>query len=118
MISETGCDAIMIGRKAIGYPGIFSQVLAGPSGTAGAAEDLNGRFETMIDYLKSSVAYLGEAQACRMMRSRLGWFAKEMHNSSQFRESIKHLSSEKEGIELIKAYQESVNAASAHNRPV
>jgi nifR3 family TIM-barrel protein len=112
MISETGCDAIMIGRKAIGNPGIFSHVLAGLNGQVRATEDLNGRFEIMIDYLKSSVAYLGEAQACRMMRSRLGWFAKEMRNSSQFRESIKRLSSEAEGIELIKAYQESLKVPS------
>ena len=109
MISETGCDAVMIGRKAIGDPGIFSHVLAGLNGTPSTAEDLNGRFEIMVDYLKASVAYLGEAQACRMMRSRLGWFAKGMHNSSQFRESIKHLSSEQEGIELINRYRHSVS---------
>jgi hypothetical protein len=41
-----------------------------------------------------------------MMRSRLGWFVKGMRNNSKFRESIKHLGSEQEGIELIKAYQE------------
>jgi hypothetical protein len=42
------------------------------------------------------------------MRSRLGWFTKGLHKSSHFREAIKHLSSEKEGIELIKAYQDSM----------
>jgi hypothetical protein len=31
-----------------------------------------------------------------------------MPNSSRFRQSIKHLSSEKEGIELINAYRESL----------
>ena len=110
MISETGCDAVMIGRKAIGFPGIFSHVLAGLNGAHSGAEDLNGRFEIMVDYLKASVAYLGEAQACRMMRSRLGWFAKGMHNSSQFRESIKHLSSEMEGVELINRYKATISS--------
>ncbi len=109
MISETGCDGVMIGRKAIGYPGIFSQILAAQNGMACAIDDPGDRFEVMIEYLKSSVGYLGEASACRMMRSRLGWFAKEMPNSSHFRESIKHLSSEKEGLELIRAYQDSLN---------
>jgi len=108
MLSETGCDAIMIGRKAIGNPGIFSQVLARIGGEKSVAEDLAGRFDIMIHYLKASVEYLGEEPACRMMRSRLGWFTKEMHNSSKFRESIKHLSTEKEGIDLIKAYQDSM----------
>jgi len=108
MLSETGCDAVMIGRKAIGNPAIFSRVLARISGDKIVDEDLAGRFDVMIHYLKASVEYLGEEPACRMMRSRLGWFAKEMHNSSKFRESIKHLSSEKEGIELINAYKDSL----------
>jgi len=108
MLSETGCDAIMIGRKAIGNPAIFRQVLAQIRGDENDVEDLAGRFDIMIHYLKASVEYLGEESACRMMRSRLGWFTKEMHNSSKFRESIKHLSSEKEGIELINAYKDSL----------
>ncbi len=108
MLAETGCDAIMIGRKAIGNPGIFSQVLARINGDENVVEDIAGRFDIMIHYLKASVEYLGEEPACRMMRSRLGWFTKELRNSSKFRESIKRLSSEKEGVELIKAYQDSM----------
>jgi nifR3 family TIM-barrel protein len=108
MLAETGCDGIMIGRKAIGNPGIFSRVLARINGGKSEAEDLGRRFDTMIHYLRASVEHLGEEPACRMMRSRLGWFTKEMPNSSKFRESIKHLSSEKEGIELINAYKDSL----------
>jgi nifR3 family TIM-barrel protein len=110
MLAETGCDGIMIGRKAIGNPGIFRQVLARISGDKSEAEDLGRRFDTMNHYLKASVEYLGEEPACRMMRSRLGWFTKEMPNSSKFRESIKQLSSEKEGLELINAYRDSLGA--------
>jgi nifR3 family TIM-barrel protein len=111
MINETGCDAVMIGRKAIGNPGIFSQVLAKMNGDGNEVENLDHRFDIMIHYLQASVEYLGEEAACRMMRSRLGWFTKEMRNSSQFRESIKHLSSEKEGVELIYAYKECLKNA-------
>jgi nifR3 family TIM-barrel protein len=107
MLAETGCDAVMIGRKAIGNPAIFSQVLARISGDNNLAEDPAGRFDVMIHYLKASVEYLGEEPACRMMRSRLGWFSKGMRNSSKFRESIKHLSSEKQGLELINAFRKS-----------
>jgi nifR3 family TIM-barrel protein len=108
MRAETGCDAVMIGRKAIGNPGIFSRVRSCFNGEEETAEDGAQRFELMVRYLKASVQYLGEEQACRMMRSRLGWFTKGMHKSSQFRESIKHLSSEKEGLDLIAAYRDSL----------
>jgi tRNA-dihydrouridine synthase B len=106
MLDETGCDGVMIGRKAIGDPDIFSRVVARIKGQEAVAEDGARRFDLMIRYLKASVEYLGEAHACRMMRSRLGWFTKGLHKSSQFREAIKHLSSEKEGIELINAYRD------------
>jgi nifR3 family TIM-barrel protein len=106
MLAETGCDAVMIGRKAIGNPAIFSRVIARLNGEEPAAEDLSHRFDMMVDYFKASVEYIGEEPACRMMRSRLGWFTRGMRNSSKFRESIKHLSSEREGLDLIEAYRD------------
>ena len=108
MLEETGCDAVMIGRRAIGNPAIFSRVIARINGGEPAQEDLSQRFDMMTHYFKASVVYIGEETACRMMRSRLGWFTRGMRNSSKFRESIKYLSSEKEGIELIGAYRNSV----------
>jgi len=109
MLAETGCDAVMIGRQAIGDPDIFRRVRARLDGNNEASQDFGRRFDMMIRYLSAGVEYLGEETACRMLRSRLGWFAKQMRNSSKFRESIKHLSSEKEGIELIEAYRNSFN---------
>ena len=106
MLDETGCDGVMIGRKAIGNPYIFSSVLARISGDTDAEDDIDHRFDLMLRYLKASVKYIGEEHACRMMRSRLGWFTKGMHKSSQFREAVKQLSSEKEGVELINAYRD------------
>ena len=108
MMEETKCDAVMIGRRAIGNPAIFSRVIARINGLEPAREDLSHRFDIMAHYFKASVDYIGEETACRMMRSRLGWFTRGMRNSSKFRESIKHLSSEEEGVELIGAYRNSL----------
>ncbi|NNK85651.1 MAG: tRNA dihydrouridine synthase DusB, partial [Desulfobacterales bacterium] len=106
MLSETGCNAVMIGRAAIGNPSIFSDVLALFRGEDVPQKSLCDRFDRMIKYLKDSVEYLGEKQACFMMRSRLGWFVKGMRFSSSFRESIKHVSSEEQALELIRSYQD------------
>ncbi len=108
MLEETGCDAVMIGRRAIGNPTIFSRVLARIKGEEPAREDLSRQFDVMTQYFKASVDYIGEEAACRMMRSRLSWFTRGMWNSKKFRESIKHLSSEEEGVELIGAYRNSL----------
>ena len=108
MLNETGCNAVMIGRAAIGNPTIFSDVLALLRGEEVPKKNLIDRFDIMIKYLKDSVEYLGEKQACFMMRSRLGWFVKGMRFSSSFRESIKHISSEEQALKLIQSYQDSI----------
>jgi len=108
MLAETGCNAVMIGRAAIGNPFIFSQVLALLRGEQVPPRDLYGRFDIMSKYLKDSVKYLGEKQACFMMRSRLGWFVKGLRYSSRFRESIKHISSEQQALRLIRSYRDTV----------
>ena len=108
MLAQTGCDAIMIGRMAIGNPWIFSHVLARMRGEVEPEVDLAQRFDIMRRYLRESVEYFGEEIACRMMRSRLCWFAKGLRNSSQFRKSINHISTQNEALQKIEAYQESL----------
>jgi tRNA-dihydrouridine synthase B len=104
MQNETGCDAVMIGRAAIGNPWIFAQVLARSRGDESFCIDFTHRFEVMLKYIYGSVKYFGEKRACAMIRSRLGWFVKGLKGSSKFRESIKMISSEDEAIDLLKTY--------------
>ncbi len=108
----TGCDAVMIGRAAIGNPWIFSHVIALVRGNDILPIDITHRFEIMIKYFKMSVQCFGEKAACRMMRGRLGWFVKSLRFSSKFRESIKQISSENETIELINTYMETFEKCS------
>ena len=105
MMSETGCDAVMIGRGAIGNPWIFSQAIRLLNGEKKQEVDLPKRFASMQRYLVASVLYCGEKSACFMMRSRLPWFVKSLPYSAKFRESIKEVSTQKEGEEIIAAYR-------------
>lgn len=118
MLDETFCDAVMIGRASIGRPWIFSQVNALLSGEDVTEPNIIQSFENMIRYLEDSVKYLGENQACNIMRSRLGWFVKGMPFSSHFRESIKKISSEDEAKELIKEYRDLVKNRMDRKDPV
>ena len=101
MKKETGCDAVMIGRAAIGNPWIFSQVISLINGNESVSPDFSERFDAMTKYLNISIECFGEKRACRMMRSHLGWFVKGLRYSSRFRESIKGLSTEREALSLI-----------------
>lgn len=105
MMDETGCDAVMIGRAAVGNPWIFSEILAGLAGQAAPPVSIADRFAVMGRYLSAAVSHYGEPTACRMMRSHLGWFVKGLPGSSRFRESIKQLSTQEEGKRLLHDYQ-------------
>jgi len=105
MQKETGCDAVMIGRAAIGNPWLFSQVISLMNGKERMPPDLFERFDAMTTYLNTSIECFGEKRACRMMRSHLGWFVKGLRYGSRFRESIKKISTEKEARSLIGEYK-------------
>ena len=117
MLAETGCDAVMIGRAAIGNPWIFSQVNTLLAGGTVSRPDIDQRRDIMKRYLKDSIKYLGEKQACLMMRSRLGWFVKGLPNAGKFRESIKHISSGQQAVDLIDAYMDTVSAHERYQNP-
>lgn len=110
MQSQTGCDAVMIGRAAIGNPWIFKQINALMSKEPLPPASLAQRFSCMKEYLKANAEYFGEKQACFMMRSRLGWFVKALDSNAKFRESIKHITSEQEAIDIINSYYNFLNA--------
>lgn len=104
MLDQTGCDAVMVGRAAIGNPMIFGQINALMAKEPLPPASIAQRFNCMKEYLTANAQYFGEKQACFMMRSRLGWFVKGLDSNSKFRESIKHITSEQEAIDIINSY--------------
>lgn len=114
----TGCDAVMIGRAAIGNPWIFSQVISLFKGEKITIPELSERFDCIYKYLENSIDTFGEVRACHMMRSRLGWFVKGLPYSSRFRESIKKLSSKDEALKLINVYKDCLAARSCNQRSI
>lgn len=106
MIATTGCDAVMIGRAAMGNPWIFSQVITLLQGDRVTFPDLEQRFETMATFITSTVNFFGEHRACKILRGQLGWFTKGLKYSGRFRESIKHVSTKKEALTLVQKYKD------------
>ena len=101
MFDQTGCDAVMIGRAAIGNPWLFAEVRAELNGSPAPVVDAACRHQAMVRYLDASIAYYGETHGCRIMRSRLGWFVKGMPHGSRFREAITHLATRDEALAVI-----------------
>lgn len=110
MLEETGCDGVMVGRAAVGRPWLFAQIFQYLLHGAFEEVALAERMNYALKYLRVSVDYLGEAYACPMMRSRLGWFVKGLPHSSRFRESIKQINSLSEAEEKLYRYFEQIDS--------
>jgi len=106
MMEETGCDAVMVGRAAIGAPWIFSNIKEYLEGREFAEPSIGDRFDIMFAYLDAAVRHYGEAHGCRIMRSRLGWFARALPGSASFRRSICRISSRQEAVGLLSCYRD------------
>ena len=106
MRAETGCDAVMVGRAAIGNPMIFSQINDLLAGRPPRPIPLDVRLQVMARYVEDSVRHLGETRACYMLRSRLAWFVKGLAHASQFRQSIRSIDSKTTALSLIRQFAE------------
>ncbi|MFH2219997.1 MAG: tRNA dihydrouridine synthase DusB [Pseudomonadota bacterium] len=106
MQHETGCDAVMIGRAAMGNPWIFSQVLALVRGEDALSPSLAERFDVMIKYVRDFVNHFGEQRGCQILRGHLGWFVRGLPCSSKFRNAIKHIPSEEDAVKHIEEYRD------------
>jgi tRNA-dihydrouridine synthase len=101
----------MIGRRAIGYPAIFTEIACYLAGRPLPLPDFNQRMATMRRFVLTSVSCLGEVRTARLMRTRLAWFAKGMRNSAEFRQAAGRIDSIAAALELIEAYRQAGAAA-------
>jgi tRNA-dihydrouridine synthase B len=106
MKAATACDAVMVGRAAIGNPWLFGHIIREFAGEPWMPPTPTVRRAAMVRYLRETVDLLGEARACRIMRSRLAWFVKGLEGSSRFRAAITRVSTLPEALGLIDAFFE------------
>ncbi len=104
MLSDTGCDAVMVGRRAIGYPRIFTEIAGMLRGEPAPPEAAGERRRAMRRYLELSVNCFGTETACALMRHRLGWFTKGLRGGAVLRGGVRGIRSVDQAIELIEDF--------------
>jgi tRNA-dihydrouridine synthase B len=104
MLSETGCDAVMVGRQAIGYPRIFTEIGLRLHGEAVPADTIANRLKVLRRYAQLTVDCFGGETATRLVRRRLGWFVKGMRNAAALRCAAGQITCMDQAYDLIEAF--------------
>jgi tRNA-dihydrouridine synthase B len=89
MLRETGCDAVMIARAAMGNPWIFSRTAALlRTGDMDPPPSIQQKLEAFLKHARELVGLKGELRAVRYMRKQACWYAKGFPGSSSLRRRV------------------------------
>ncbi len=86
MLKETGVDAIMFARGAIGNPFVFEQIQALAKGQEPLEISVQEKKKAIEMHLAGLVDFLGESAACREMRKHVCAYLKGIPNSAKVRQ--------------------------------
>jgi len=99
MMRETGCDAVMVGRAALGYPWIFRELCGGPPPTA------EERCAVVRRHFEEHLELVGdELHGIRQFRKHLLWYARGLRGAAAFRAHAMTLDARGEVEEVIERF--------------
>ena len=102
MTEQTGCDAVMIGRAAMGNPWIFRSIAQGTP----AQPTLDERFAVIFRHLDlHSLACETHARPIQM-RKHLAWYLRGLAGSAFVRNELQHLDTIEQMKDMVQRYYE------------
>ena len=89
MIDETGCDGVMIGRRALGNPWIFREINEYlDTGTLSGAVRLIDRVKLCHRHLYLEAVSMGDYRATNYIKKHLSWYLKGFPGASEYRKRL------------------------------
>lgn len=88
MISETGCDAVMIGRGVLGNPGVFSNCMRAWRGGPEAGRALPSPELVAVRHLRASLALKGPDRGLVEMRKHAAWYVAGVPGAARLRDQL------------------------------
>ena len=87
MLRETSCDAVMVGRGALGNPWIFKGINQACSGQKeNYLPSLDQRQKMIKNHWEMEIQFLGDKLADKRFRKHLLWYTKGLEGASRFRQ--------------------------------
>ena len=107
MIDETGCDAIMIGRGALGNPYLFKQIIHYLE-TGEKLEELTDKekINLIIKHFEYLLEIKPEKVAVLEMRTHAAWYIKGINGSKEIKNKIFKCTTKEELLKILVEYKE------------
>ena len=89
MFSETGCDAVMIARAALGNPWFFKETIAHLNGSPLPKNPtVNEKISTCRRHLELLIQTRGNHTGTNLMRKHFGWYIKGFESAGKIRQEL------------------------------
>ena len=109
MFDETGCDAVMIGRGALGNPWIFKRVKNFlQTGEILPEPTITEKINMVRRHMDMLLALKGERSGLLEMRKHTAWYIKGIKNSAAVRDTIFRLENKEEVLRVLKTLEDNV----------
>ena len=109
MLEYTGCDAVMIGRAAIGNPWLIEEIDCRLNNKEFTPPTFEDRIQTMLEHYELLLDLKGEKIATMEMRSIAGHYVKGVNNTKDFRIGLINCKTKKDFLEnlnlLVKTHE-------------
>lgn len=113
-LDETGCAAVMIGRRAIEHPWIFREARALLDTGVGVPKPTTAeRFEVCREHVAASVLLAGERAGMRSARRRIGGYLRPLANSEPVRGALLHCDTVAAAMQTLDGYELALGFAGA-----
>ena len=92
MLEKTGCDAVMIGRGALGNPFVFARINAYLNECRVLGDvSVEQKMVTMLEQIQKTIEYKGEYIAMREARHHAAYYTKGLRGGAAYRRKIAQL---------------------------
>lgn len=102
MLTDTGCDGVMIGRAALGHPWMmYRTVKYLETGELIDEPSVREKIDVCILHLDRLIALKNENIAVREMRKHAAWYLKGIRGNAKARNAINECTTRKEIVDLL-----------------
>ncbi|MGN1181480.1 MAG: tRNA dihydrouridine synthase DusB [Faecalibacillus sp.] len=107
MLVQTGCDAIMIGRAALGNPWLIKQICESLDGKENVQEpDYHEKIEWCLMHARRLMTIETERIAISQMRGHAPWYIKGLKNSSKVKNELSKVNTYEELENILFEYEQ------------